>query len=137
MAYTTIIFEAIDAWFFDVCSFKIDLISEELSLIYRNSFGGYTINGIRLNRNQIKRIKKLSSPNIFEEFRDEKWKESKKTAYLLDGIHWNVQFTSDNGLPILTMKNYSCNYLPPPALADLVNYAIEIGKPQNKNFRLF
>ena len=61
MAYTTIIFEAIDAWFFDVCSFKIDLISEELSLIYRNSFGGYTINGIRLNRNQIKRIKKLSS----------------------------------------------------------------------------
>ena len=126
MSYITIFFEANDAWGFDLCSFKVNLIANELSISYRNNKGGYTTNGINLDSEQIKRIKKLAPPSILESFRDNKWKENRDPEFVLDGYSWKVELISNDGHPALKMQDTIGNYSPPLEIVQLVNYVLTI-----------
>lgn len=137
MAYTTIVFNASDAWGTDICSFKVNLIAEELSITYRNNNGGYTTNGIKLASKELKHIKQATSQKIFEKFRDGKWKEEMDAVWMVDGIEWEAQFVSDDGLPMLEFKNEMQSYLPPPILRELVNYVLRIGAPKSIDLEIF
>ena len=137
MSYTTIIFNANDAWGFDICSFKVNLVAKELSIYYRNNKGGYTSSGINLTENEAKHINYVASPKIFENFRDGKWREKMEVVWILDGIEWEMQFISNDGRPILEIKSDMKPFLPPPSLVTLVNYVLKIGLPKDYKLNLF
>ena len=135
MGYTTIIFNAKDAWCRPVYSFKVNMLTRELSVEYSNNTGGFTINGVLLNERQYKNIKRLASPDIFEKFRDDRWKEC--AEWMLDPNEWEARFISDDGTSMLTMETKFDLYPVPPALVELVEYVMDIGTLGNMNRRLF
>lgn len=137
MGYTIIIFNANDAWGFEICSFKVNLIASELSISYRNKKGGYTTSGINLTNEEIAHINYILSPKIFEKFRDGKWREKLEAVWILDGIEWEAQLVSDDGLPLLEIKSDMKPYLPPKNLKMLVNYVLQIGMPKDYKLNLF
>lgn len=135
MSYITIIFNATDAWINPIYSFKINLVSRELSVEYTNTNGGVTTNGIVLNESQYQHIKLIASPKIFEKYRDGSWKV--KTEWMLDPFDWKAQFVCDEGNPMLTLATELESYPAPPALVTLVNYVMKIGTLGNFGGKLF
>lgn len=135
MAYTTIIFNARDAWDRPVYAFKVNMLTRELSVEYSNNTGGITTNGVALNERQYSHIKRLAAPAIFEKFRDDSWKEH--MAWMLDPNDWKAQFISDDGTPMLTMETNLNPYPAPPALVALVEYVMHIGTLGNMSWRMF
>ena len=135
MSYTIIIFNATDAWTNPVYSFKINLVSRELSVEYTNTHGGVTTNGIALNESQYNHIKLIASPNIFEKYRNESWKI--KPEWLLDPYDWKAQFIYDDGTPMLTLATELQQFSAPPALVTLVNYVMKIGTLGNFGGKVF
>ena len=135
MAYTIITFNARDAWHRDIYSFRVNMVTHELSVEYSNNTGGRTMNGVVLNEKQYNHIKRLTSPLMFEKYRDGAWK--KNTEWLLDPNDWNVRFISDDGTPMLTMESNLESYSAPPALVALVEYIMHIGAFENMGHRLF
>ena len=97
--------------------------------------GGQTMNGVVLNEKQYNHIKRLTSPLVFEKYRDGAWK--KNTEWLLDPNDWDVRFISDDGTPMLTMESNLESYPAPPALVALVEYIMHIGTFENMGHRLF
>lgn len=135
MAYTTILFCARDMWNRPAYSFKINMLTHELSVEYSNNTGGITINGIVLNEQQYQHIKRLANPVIFEKFRDGGWK--KQSEWMLDPNIWEAQFISDDRTPMLSMETGFDSYPAPPALKALVEYVMHIGTLGNMGCRLF
>ena len=62
MAYTMILFNAKDSWHNPIYSFKINMLTRELSVEYSNNTGGITTNGVALNERQYQHIKRLAAP---------------------------------------------------------------------------
>lgn len=135
MAYTMILFSAKDSWHNPIYSFKINMLTRELSVEYSNNTGGITTNGVALNERQYQHIKRLAAPRIFEKFRDGSWKEH--MDWFPDPNEWEAQFISDDGTAMLTMERHFESYPAPPALAALVEYVMHIGALGNMNHLLF
>ena len=126
MNYTTIIYSCEDAWNNPCFSFKINFLTHELSVEYKNNKGGVTLNGITLDEKQYNHLKQLSLPHIFEKFRDDKWKE-KPEWMVLDGAIWEAKFLCDDGRPMLIMQSNLEPYPQPPILKSLIDYVLKIG----------
>ena len=135
MAYTMILFSARDSWHKPIYSFKINMLTRELSVEYSNNTGGITTNGGALNERQYQHIKRLAAPRIFEKFRDGAWKEH--MDWFPDPNEWEAQFISDDGTAMLTMESHSQPYPAPPALVALVEHVMHIGALGNMNHPLF
>ena len=135
MAYTQIIFEAEDAWLQPEYSFKVNLISREVSIAYLNNHGGHTTNGMKISDKQCKRIRRICNPQEVEKFRVT---ELQKENWLLDPNYWKLQITSDDGNAVLILENKGfppC--LPPSFLVELVEYVFQIAAFDNFGGRVF
>ena len=104
MAYTTVVFNAKDAWLRFVYGFKINLITEEVSIEYKNDQGGFTTRGIRLNGKQLRQIKHLMMESRFKDVVNGKWKEVKR-QFALDPNMWKLEMLSDDGHPLIKIDN--------------------------------
>lgn len=109
MAYTLVRFRSSDAWGRYVYSFKLNMITKELSVEYVNNTGGLTMNGVVLNERQYNHIRQLIRQPVIEKFRDGSWKSC--DGWMLDPNSWEATFLSDDGTSMLKLDNNQGQYL--------------------------
>ena len=136
MAFTTIIFNARDAWSVFIYGFKINMLTAELSIEYKNVQGGFTTKGIKLNEKQFKQMKRLLSEQRFQEVVSGKWKEE-RTYFALDPNMWELDLISDDGHPLISINNGFGEYQNPISVIELVEYVLRIMTHDDLSWRAF
>ncbi len=136
MAYTTIVFNAKDAWLRFVYGFKINLITEEVSIEYKNDQGGFTTRGIQLNGKQLRQIKHLMMESRFKDVVNGKWKEV-KSQFALDPNIWELEMLSDDGHPLIKIDNGFGEFEDPLPVVELVEYVLQLMTYGDLGWRAF
>ena len=136
MAYTTIVFNAKDAWFRFVYGFKINLTSNEVSIEYKNNQGGFTIRGIQLKENQLRQIKHLLTESRFKDVVNGKWKDN-KSLFPLDPNIWEMEILSDDGHPMIKIDNGTGEFEDPLPIVELVEYILKLMTYGDLGWRAF
>lgn len=136
MAYTTVVFNARDAWSCFIYGFKLNLIAAELSIEYKNNQGGFTTKGIQLSEKHLRQAKLLLVESRFNDVVSGKWKEE-KTYFALDPNMWELELLSDDGKPLQKINNGFGEYQNPSSVIELVDFVLQLMTHNDLGWRAF
>ena len=115
-------------------SFDIDLKWHALSLEYKNCYGGYTSNGVRISEKSFNHLKNIcdratmffNQPNLIE------------GDFLLDPYLFELKmFKIDDPEPLKLERGMTDMFNPPEFLVELVELVMKLASFDNKCFRYF